>query len=227
MIRRTQAARHGAGRRGGLTCVKAGRTLAAMLPAMHHTSLEVIRDEHQALAAMLRSMSLLLTHAHRDGRPPPFDVLRAMLFYVDEFPERLHHRKESELLFPKVRERCPELGRVLDRLEREHSAGELMVRDLAHTLLAYEVLGEPRRQACEQAVQRYVTFYLDHMDVEESQILPAARQHLGEADWAALDAAFAANRDPLTGHEPDDVYRPLSEKILRNAPAPVGLGSAR
>ena len=194
---------------------------------MQHTTLEVIRDEHQALAAMLRSMSLLLTHAHREGRPPPFDVLRAMLFYVDEFPERLHHPKESELLFPKVRERCPELGRVLDRLEREHAAGEVMIRELAHTLLAYEVMGESRREACEQAVQRYVAFYLDHMGVEEDQILPAARQHLGAADWAELDAAFAANRDPLTGHEPDDAYRPLFTKILSEAPAPVGLGPAR
>lgn len=197
-----------------------------MLPAMHHTTLDVIRDEHQALAAMLRSMSLLLMQGHREGRSPPFDVLRAMLFYVDEFPERLHHRKESELLFPKVRARCPELGRVLDRLEREHAAGELMIHELAHTLLAYEVLGEPRRQACEQAVQRYVDFYLEHMGIEEAQILPAARRHLSAADWAELDAAFAANRDPLTGHEPDDVYRPLFAKILMSAPAPIGLGPA-
>ena len=28
-------------------------------------------------------------------------------------------------------------------------------------------------------------------------------------DWAELDAAFLANRDPLTGHEPTDLYRPL------------------
>ena len=198
-----------------------------MLPAMRHATLEVIRDEHQALAAMLRSMVLLLTHAHHEGRPPPFDVLRAMLFYVDEFPERLHHRKESELLFPKVRERCPELGPVLDRLDREHAAGELMVRDLAHTLLAYEVLGESRREACEQAVRRYVSYYLDHMGVEEEQILPAARKHLAADDWAELDAAFAANRDPLTGFEPGDEFRPLFDKILANTPAPVGLGPAR
>ena len=198
-----------------------------MLPAMRHTSLEVIRDEHQALAAMLRSMTMLLTRAHRDDRPPPFDLLRAMLFYVDEFPERLHHRKESELLFPKLRDRCPDLGRVLDRLEREHSAGELMVRELAHTLLAYEVLGESRRLACEQAVARYVTFYLDHMGVEEEQILPAARLHLSDADWAELDDAFAANRDPLTGHEPGDVYRPLFNKILMHAPAALQPGQAR
>jgi len=198
-----------------------------MLPAMPHTTLQVLHDEHQALAAMLRSMSMLLSAAHREARPPPFDVLRAMLFYLDEFPERLHHRKESELLFPKLRERSPGLAPVLDRLEREHAAGELMIRDLGHTLLAYEVMGESRREACERAVQRYIAFYLDHMFVEEEQILPAARQHLGADDWAELDAAFAANRDPLTGHEPADEYRPLFNKILMSAPAPVGLGPAR
>ena len=40
------------------------------------------------------------------------------------------------------------------------------------------------------------------MAVEEREILPAAQQHLTASDWAELDAAFAANRDPLTGHEP-------------------------
>ena len=32
-------------------------------------------------------------------------MLRAMLFCVDEFPERLYHSKESQLLFPRIRER--------------------------------------------------------------------------------------------------------------------------
>ena len=193
---------------------------------MSHPTLTIIRDEHGALSAMLRSMPLLLAQARREGRPPPFDVLRAMLFYVDEFPERLHHPKESELLFPKVREHCPDLRPVLDRLEREHHAGEMAIRDLEHSVLAFEVLGEPRREACEGAVERYVAFYLEHMGVEEEQILPAARQHFDADDWAEIDAAFAANRDPLTGHEPDDVYRPLFRKILMHAPAPIGLGPA-
>jgi hemerythrin-like domain-containing protein len=29
-------------------------------------------------------------------------VLRSMMFHIDEFPERLHHPKETELLFPKA-----------------------------------------------------------------------------------------------------------------------------
>ena len=40
-------------------------------------------------------------------------------------------------------------------------------------------------------------------------MLPLALKHLTAEDWKELDTAFLANRDPLTGHEPDDLYRPL------------------
>lgn len=191
---------------------------------MRHPSLLVIQDEHQALAAMLRSMVLLVQQSRREQKSPDFDVLRAMLLYVDEFPERLHHPKESELLFPALRLRCPELAATLDRLDAEHARGELAIRQLEHALLAYEVLGEPRRQAFESALDRYVDGYLAHMATEESAVLPAARQHLNESDWLTLDAAFASNRDPLTGHAAEGSYEPLFRKIVQNAPAPIGLG---
>jgi hemerythrin-like domain-containing protein len=191
---------------------------------MSATTLTVIHQEHAALSAMLRSLPMLLEHHRRERTLPDFALLRAMLFYIDEFPERLHHRKEDELLFPRVRERCPELAATLDQLERDHEHGERAIRDLEHALLAFEVLGEPRRDAFEHAVQGYVNFYLHHMAVEEGQILPAAQRALVDSDWASIDAAFEANRDPLTGHEPDDVYRPLFSRIVNRAPAPVGLG---
>jgi hemerythrin-like domain-containing protein len=194
---------------------------------MRHPALDVIHDEHQALAAMLRSMTMLLAQARRENAMPDFDVLRAMLFYVDEFPEKLHHTKESELLFPKLRQRVPALAPVLDQLDADHAKGEAAIRELEHALLAFEVMGGARREAFEQAVERYVRFYLEHMAVEESQVLPAARRELGDADWAELDAAFAANRDPLTGqHDAAPDYAPLFRRILMQAPAPIGLGPA-
>lgn len=194
---------------------------------MRHLALDVIHEEHQALAAMLRSLTMLLAQSRREGRLPDFAVLRAMLFYVDEFPERLHHTKESTLLFPKLRARAPELAATLDRLDAEHARGEQAIRALEHALLAFEVLGEPRRAAFEAAADRYVRFYLEHMGCEEGEILPAARRVLDAADWAELDAAFAEHQDPLTGrHAPSDEYRPLFQRILMTAPAPIGLGMA-
>ena len=192
---------------------------------MRHLALDVIHDEHQALAAMLRSMHLMVAQSHRKQALPDFAVLRAMLFYVDEFPERQHHPKESGLPFPRVRQRCPELANTLDLLEAEHHQGEAAIRTLEHALLAYEVLGDSRRQAFVEALARYVDGYLQHMRIEESAILPAAIKHLTEADWAALDAAFADNRDPLGGqHEAADDFRPLFRKSVMSAPAPIGLG---
>jgi len=193
---------------------------------MSHATLTIIRDEHQALAAMLRSLSMLLAEHRRKGAPPDFGVLRAMLLYVDEFPEKLHHTKESELLFPMLRARSAEAADVLDKLDHDHAQGEKAIRDLEHDLLAYEVLGGDRAASFEKSVNRYVDFYLAHMGIEESQVLPLAQRVLTAADWAELDAAFMRNRDPLTGHQPDDVYRPLFSRIVMTAPAPIGLGPA-
>jgi len=186
---------------------------------MHIRTLEIIRDEHQALAAVLRALSMLLAHARRLGTRPDFEVLRAMVFYIDEFPERLHHHKESALLFPRLRARAPALAAVLDRLDAEHARGEALIRGLERALLAFEVMGDSRREAFEMALQHYIGFYLEHMATEEVQVLPAAREHLDAEDWAALDAAFEANRDPLTGCEPADEYRALFARIAAAGPA--------
>ena len=42
---------------------------------------------------------MLVQRGPQDQPERFFDVMHAMLFYIDEFPERLHHTKESELQF--------------------------------------------------------------------------------------------------------------------------------
>lgn len=191
---------------------------------MPHATLKIIREEHAALSAMLQSILLLLAQHRRQGTLPDFAALRAMLFYVDEFPEKRHHRKESELLFPKLRARTPLSRELLDELDADHAKGERKIRDLEHALLGFEILGEERRKAFEQAAAQYVKFYLAHMAQEEREILPLAVRVLTAADWAELDQAFGANRDPLTGHEPEEAYRALFSRIVNQLPAPIGLG---
>ncbi|MBX3654860.1 MAG: hemerythrin domain-containing protein [Ramlibacter sp.] len=194
---------------------------------MTPSSIRTILDEHRAVSAVLRSLLLMVERGPGDEPERFFDVLRAMLFYIDEFPERLHHPKESDLLFPKVARRAPELMPVIERLEREHMRGEGAVRDLQHLLLAWELLGEVRRPDFVDAANRYVAFYLEHMKTEEEEVLPAAQRVFEASDWAALDAAFATHRDPLTGAQPrDPMYDRLFTRIVMKAPAPIGVGGA-
>ncbi|HYF16835.1 MAG TPA: hemerythrin domain-containing protein [Ramlibacter sp.] len=187
-------------------------------------ALQVIRDEHGGLAAVLRSLGLMLERGPGDAPERFFDVLRAMLFYIDEFPERLHHPAESNLLFPKLARVRPDLMPVIERLEADHLQGEGRVRELQHLLLGWELIGDSRRPAFTEAVKAYVDFYLAHMRAEEQEILPAAKASLSAADWAQLDDAFGGHGDPLVSRERDPCYDRLFTRIVLSAPAPIGVG---
>lgn len=193
---------------------------------MKRDALSTIRDEHASLSAMLRSMLVMIERGpETDGPERFFDVLRAMLFYIGEFPERLHHPKESDLLFPRVARAAPQAMEAIRRLERDHLGGENRVRELMHLLLAWEYLGEPRRRDFVNEAKDYVNFYLGHMKLEEQVVLPAAEQCLSEADRRALDAAFAQHVDPLSPEgSRDPAFDRLFTRIVRLAPSPVGVG---
>ncbi|WP_332307384.1 hemerythrin domain-containing protein, partial [Variovorax sp. WDL1] len=199
--------------------------------AMTHPSLAIICHEHRALSAMLRSITLLLREHRRRHTLPDFDALQAMLFYMDEFPEKHHHPKESRLLFPKLRGRDARIDAVLDRLDRDHAHGEKAIRELEHALLGFRVMSgtvqcEARRRHFEALMKQYADFYLDHMHVEETEILPLAEAVLDAEEWADLDAAFLLNRDPLAGYEADEAYRPLFRKIVGALQNSGSVGSA-
>ena len=196
-----------------------------------HPTIQIIRGEHSTLSAVLRSIGLLLTESRRHGIEPDFQVLRAMLFYIDEFPEKVHHTKESALFFPLLRQRSSAMAAVLDRLDRGHEASHRAVLDLQHDVLALEMMSEApnaksRQDDFETRMHAYIASYLDHMRVEETEVLPLAESVLTESDWAAVDEAFMQNRDPLTHRQGDDSFRPLFKRILMTLPAPLGLGSA-
>jgi hemerythrin-like domain-containing protein len=215
-----------------LICRKPRAVFLHYVRSMHTLSppparaLQILRDEHNAVAAVLRSLQLMMATGPGDAPERFFDVLRAMLFYIDEFPERLHHPSESNVLFPRVARARPEVMPVIARLEQDHVQGEARVRELQHLLLAWELLGESRRGGFAQALGDYVDFYLRHMRLEEKEILPVAQACLSGRDWAEIDAEFASERDPLASGVRDERYDRLFTRIVLHAPAPVGVGPA-
>lgn len=165
---------------------------------MQPPAIQLIVEDHQALAAVLRALRDAVERAGRQpGSAPDFDAMRAMLFYLDEMPARVHHASESELLFPRIRERCPALRPVLDRLEAEHERGESAVRELEHALTAWQVMGEVHQESFELLVRTHVNGYLGHMEVEESYVLPVALDFLSPADWRELAEALTRQRSEL------------------------------
>jgi hemerythrin-like domain-containing protein len=194
---------------------------------MLNSALSIIHDEHRSLAAVVHGLRYLVRESQTRNTRPDFRILWAMISYLDEFPEKLHHPKESAYLFTRLRQRTHDADTVLAELELQHSAGAQHVRDLEVALGHYEAGGHDGLEKFSEAVEKFADEILKHMAFEESFLIPMARKHLTAEDWVEIGAAFGENGDPRFDAEADHECRDLFSRIVNLAPPPIGVGPAR
>ena len=186
-------------------------------------AITVLKSEHRSISSVLHALKELARMAQAATARPPFQVLRSMVRYIDEYPEKLHHPKEDEHLFKRLLARTPEARLLVEELQAEHEEGARLIRELERALLFLEEGWPLGASEFRNAADAYAEFHWKHMRKEEQQLLPLAERHLLPEDWKAIDAAFAANRDPIAGMQQGD-FEKLFSRIVGLAPQPVGLG---
>ena len=187
------------------------------------TAIAVLKSEHRSISAVLHGLQQLAADLGDSSLRPEYGVFHAMIRYIDQYPERLHHPKEDRFLFERLAQRAPQARPLIDALRAEHVTGARLVRELEHALLTLEIGYPGSIGAFRAAVEGYAEFHWAHMRKEEQELLPLAERHLTPEDWSAIDAAFAGNEDPISDLRDDD-FRRLFSRIVSLAPAPVGLG---
>ena len=194
---------------------------------MQNTAIAIILDEHRSLAAVLHGLRHLVREMRDRGKAPDFRLLGAMLYYLDAFSEKLHNPKESAYLFARLKQRTRDADQIIDELERQHAESVLLGRDLDHALARLEAGVADGVSLFSQAVEKLLEEAWKHMAFEEKALIPLARQHLTEEDWAEIAKAFGENGDPRFGSEPDHEFRDLFSRIVNLAPPPIGVGPDR
>jgi branched-chain amino acid transport system ATP-binding protein len=186
------------------------------------TAIDIIKSEHRALAAMLSGLSAFVDGIAAGKFEPDFTLLAAMIEYIGEVPEKVHHPKEDDYLFPALRKRSASAAAIIDDLQGEHHIGPANLAALTTSLDNYRTAGAAGLPAFRDAVKAYVDFQWQHMSKEEKHVLPLARDVLTAEDWAAIDGVFAANDNPWEG--PAGEYKQLFTRIVSIAPDPIGVG---
>ncbi|MEM5368473.1 hemerythrin domain-containing protein [Paraburkholderia azotifigens] len=181
-------------------------------------AIQTIIREHRQLSTVINGMTRFAELLSGGPHAPEPVVLRAMLYNIREFPERVHHPKEDKYLFPRLRSRTNELGEVVEKLRAQHEEGEARVRQLEDALTRYELTGSSAAPALQSLVHAYAAFYSHHRRLEEEVILPAALQYLSAAEWMELDEEFGANDDPFGGSEPQPELDRLFSLIVSTIP---------
>jgi hemerythrin-like domain-containing protein len=188
-----------------------------------HATLKIIRDEHRSISAVLHGLKQLARAAAEPGVRPEFDVFHAMIYYIDQYPERLHHPKEDRYLFARLALRAPQAAALVEQLRAEHAQGARLIRSLEQALVGFEVGWSGGLEKFRAAIDDYAEFHWNHMRKEEQELLPLAERHLTAEDWRVVDEAFAGNADPISDLREKD-FDKLFTRIVNLAPAPVGVG---
>ena len=188
-------------------------------------AISILKSEHRSISAVLHGLKELARMAQDAKVRPRFQVLRSMLRYMDEYPERLHHPKENDHLFSRLVAREPGARLLVEELQAEHEEGARLIRELERALLFFEEGWPAGAREFQQTVDAYADFHWKHMRKEEQQLMPLAERSLTAEDWKAINEAFAANRDPIAGLQERD-FEQLFSRIANLAPAPVGLGAS-
>lgn len=177
-------------------------------------ALAILRSEHRSLAAVLHALLGLVDNS---AHLPDPALLHAMLFYVEQFPERLHHPKEEDYLFSRLRQRTNACDALLMELQHQHQSGAAAFAEMRRTLDAGNT------DAFRHSVHAFAVLQWQHMATEEKLVLPAASQHLQAEDWKAIAQAFGANGDPSFAAA--ESFDDLASRLLalsRGNPKPAG-----
>ena len=187
---------------------------------MRPEAIQIIKDEHFAIAAVLYCLRHEVRQIRDTGARPNFPLLHAILDYIVSYPDRWHHPKEDDYLFAAIRRRSDAGNALIAALEQEHADGHPRIQQLKETLLAFQQDGNGA--AFFAAAEDYARMEWEHMRKEEDLLLPIAERVLSDDDWATIHAAFKENDNPLFGLKPKEDAERLYQRILALAPSPMG-----
>ncbi|CCF63585.1 hemerythrin domain-containing protein [Nocardia cyriacigeorgica] len=161
----------------------------------------------------------------------PGDIARATVIAGHFRDYRLglknHHEGEDELLWPPLLARVDLGTEVILRMQAQHERVEATLAALDTAVPAWEAgAGADERDTLVAILADHRAVLLEHLDDEETTVLPLAAQHLTDAEWAAPGEHMVAHTPKLTLftlfglvlEEADPAERALLLGVL---PAPV------
>jgi len=152
---------------------------------------------HRHLFRVLDLLDDLLDQFHAGGEPD-YELLCELLEYMEDYADQVHHPSEEDI-FDRLRARGNEKYPVLDLLSNQHlqlSQVNKRFRRSLEGIVHEEVL---RRDQVEVQGRELVKTLREHLDLEEREAFPLARERLSASDWDELLSAVSGEQDPLFG----------------------------
>jgi hypothetical protein len=107
------------------------------------------------------------------------------------------------LIFPRLRERCPDDAALLDRFEDEHKQALILLEDARRSLAGWpgaEGDTAAAQTAVAESLEALRVQLVEHLDAEETRALPLCAEHILAEEWGQLPG------HALAGYRGDKVW---------------------
>jgi hypothetical protein len=120
-----------------------------------------------------------------------------ILFFLEA-----HHEGEEAIVFPRLRERCPDEGALLDSLESEHEEALRLLGSARSSLAAWPGSGGDvaAQAAVADSLEALRSQLEPHLDEEETRALPLCADNILAEEWGQLPG------HALAGYQGDKVW---------------------
>jgi hemerythrin-like domain-containing protein len=172
-------------------------------------------QEHEFFERLLALLESELAAFH-GGKSPNYGLMLDIVTYLRHYPDRMHHPRE-DATFDFLLRHDPSLRRQIEHLRAEHHQIAAAGDTLLVTLNEIADGAMLAREQLETDVRAYLALYRQHLEAEESGVMPRARELLTAKEWDAAAAAVPGVPDPVFGEDFEARYRELRRQIALSA----------
>ena len=147
------------------------------------------------------------------GKTPDYPLLRNIMQYITQYPDRYHHPKE-DLIFAQLVRREPGVRSDVEALLKEHVSLGTAGWEFDRLLRKADVDSVHMREGVAAAGFAYVRALREHMLKEERKLFPLTMAVLTKEDWQLIDDEVDAIEDPLFGEMIAEDYQRLYQFIV-------------
>ena len=147
-----------------------------------------------------------------DSASPDYIRLYDIMNYMTNYPDLAHHPIE-EIIFTEIARMQPALDETVKQLNREHKQLASIGHALKESLQCVTSGSIVSRKSLIDSANDYHQLLTNHMNTEESKILPAIATAFDENDWSILEAQIIVLKDSLFADVIQEQFSDLYERI--------------
>ena len=170
-------------------------------------TLDSLYRDHDGLRRILYLLEELLISIYR-GSSQNYPLLRRILAYIQDHPERVHHPAEDAVFSVMFKNGVNDrkFRDDVNTLMKDHSEIEGIIRETVEAVDTMLVSPHPDFTDIGDKLSTLINRQRAHLLFEEMNVYPQIAEHLGKKDWENIATLVPDHEDPLFGGEVKKEY---------------------